>query len=148
MVSANHRSQAARLGGKPGMTENAADEHCGFFRGHVQPHQAIGGVAEAVLEEVLVAGEEGGLLEAVQQRQNVVIPDADWRDVLADDPAVDAPGPQQVALVNGDFSSRMFTQPWGAQPGALGYRAELRGQASPLRSRRLCRFCLHPTAAG
>jgi hypothetical protein len=96
------------------MAENAADEQCGFFRGHVQPHQPIGGVTEAVLEEVLVAREEDGLLEAVQQRQNVVIGDADWRDVLAMTRQWTPQVRSRSRWSRGIFSSRRFKQPWGA----------------------------------
>src|SRR5438128_1678796 len=74
-------------------------------------------MAEAALEEVLIAREQGRLLKPVQQSQNVVVPDTQARYVLSDDTAADAPGSEQVSLVQRD----VFVQQVHA---ALGRRAK------------------------
>ena len=62
----NDHAHATGFGDKPRVLEHPADEERGFFGCRVQPDQSVGGMAEFAFEEVFVAREEGGLLQAVQ----------------------------------------------------------------------------------
>ena len=101
-MSTNHQAHPACFGGEPGMAENSADEMGGFHRGKVQPYKAVSGMTQTALEKVLIAGKKGGLLEPVQQRQNIVISDAQVCYILSNNPAVDAPTSKQVTLIERD----------------------------------------------
>src|ERR1051325_6910712 len=81
------------------MLENAANEQRRFFRRYVQKHQAIGRMAQRAFEKVFIAGEKRRLLEPVHQRQNVVVPDAQLGDVLANNSAKNPSRPEQIALI-------------------------------------------------
>jgi len=102
MMSADHDTHSPGLAAKSRVSQNSADEQCRFFGRSVEPDQPVGRMAEPTLEEMLVAREKCGLLQPMQQGDDIVIPDTQRSDVLSDHPAVNAPRPQDIALVQRD----------------------------------------------
>jgi len=102
VMSARHGAHALGFGSKLRVAEHAPNELSRLRGSGVQENQTITRVAEFPPEEIFVAREEGRLLEAVQQDYDVVVISAELGKVPSDQPAMDAPGAQQVALVHRD----------------------------------------------
>src|SRR5260221_6270047 len=103
MVRSPHHAHAFDLGVEPRVPQNASDILGCLGRFKIEPEKTITGMAQRPFEKVLIAGEEGGLLEMMQERHNVVVTDAEIRHIHADDPAPNAPCSQNVALVERDI---------------------------------------------
>src|SRR4051794_18074238 len=110
-MRANHAAHPFGLRVKAWMAQNSPDKKRGLLRGDIQPDHTVGRITQTTLKEVLIAGKECRLLQSVQRAYDIVIPDAQPCDFLPDHPAMNAPGAQEIALVQRDVLIRRFTPP-------------------------------------
>lgn len=73
------------------MAQEAADVEGRFTGLNIEPDETISGMAESSFEKVLVLREQSHALEAVQQRDDFRILNAESGKVAADLPALDPP---------------------------------------------------------
>ena len=88
------------VGVERGMAKEASDVVGRFTGLHIKPYETVSGMTETRLEKILVLREQSDALEAVQQREDVGILNAEVRNVPADLPALDPPLAQYDRLIN------------------------------------------------
>ena len=125
MMRAGHNTHAIGFVAKARMLQPAANEERAFLRGRIEPRQRIGPVAPPAFEEMLVAREQGWLLEVVKQRHDVVIANAQVREIQSDHAAANAPCVQNVPLFKRDVLMQQVH-------AAGGYRGTI-GVVTPFR---------------
>src|SRR5205823_1754614 len=98
-MGSGDNSHSFALGSEQAVSEKAANKDCGIVFFNVQPHETIGCVAETATEEILVSGKKRDAAELVEQRDDIIVLDAEVREVAAELPMWDSPALQRRALV-------------------------------------------------
>ena len=81
------------------MLQESADVFRRFDRLHVQMHQPVAIVTEGLFEKIFVLCEQRRAVEAVQERNQVLIFDAGAGNFFADLPEGNSPLAQESALI-------------------------------------------------
>jgi len=99
MVRSRHDTHSTGDSVKPGMPQETAHVVGGIIGPDIQPKHAVGWMAEFAPEKILILGKKGDPPVPVEQRQNIIVFDAEMAGMEANLPERNSPGAKQGPLV-------------------------------------------------
>ncbi len=84
------------------MPKKAPDQEGSLAGIHLEPRLTIPGVHKTPVEEIRIAGQPRRLLQAQQERQDVIVRHSLAMEVTRDRAKANAPLPQEIGLIPGD----------------------------------------------
>jgi len=101
-MDARHHAQPVRMLRKTRVAKKPTRKKSGLGEGHIQPGDTIAAMAETPLKEVLIAGQQSGVFQAMRRCHNIVITYAQVRNVAANDTTTKAPRFEKFNLIEGN----------------------------------------------
>jgi hypothetical protein len=103
VIDAGHSTHALCLRAKGSVPQETADKLSSFVKGNIKKHQAISPVAQISLVKIVIAGEESGSAQSMQERNNLIaIFHPRSSDFATNTSKMDLPGSKQLALRSHD----------------------------------------------
>lgn len=103
VMNAHHRAQTPGLRVEAGMLEEASQEIRSVIGPHIEPHEAVGRMAQARFEEVPVKREERQTFQSVQEWNDVRVLEAGSAKVVSDAAEGNPPSPKLGQLILGEI---------------------------------------------